>query len=178
MSEPSQLARQPLRPLDNGQPSSTRFPQVGELVLANYYTAGATCPPTSGVSFTEDISTGPKAEGEMTNSPHICIVASVTPQRGKWALMVMATRTYSKESDPVKYVANMSDSEKDKHVPLPPPPSSPPLATPAKFGSPVTIGLVSRQFSWIVAEMHEIPMGPNGWVRSVPTSNFVKRRFI
>jgi hypothetical protein len=103
-------------------------------------------------------SSGSKAEGEMTDSPHVCIVVSVICNPDDWP-----TRSYSESSDSVQYVAEMSCYQKDLHIPLSPPPGRPQLETPASFGDPVDVKLVSRHPSWIVAEAREIMMGRKGW---------------
>jgi hypothetical protein len=142
------------RPLmDTAEPS--RFPKVGELILVNFIVgamdSGSLRSPLTG--FTP--SSGTKAEGEMTNSPHVCIAISVTHNADGWILMVFPTRSYSESDDSVQYVAEMSRHKRDLHIP-------------ASFGDPVDVNIVSRKHSWIVTEGREIMMGHKGWVRSVP----------
>jgi hypothetical protein len=152
--------------MDTAEPS--RFPKVGELILVNFIVGamdpGSLRSPLTG--FTPP--SGTKAEGEMTNSPHVCIAISVTHNADGWILMVFPTRSYSESDDSVQYVAEMSRHKRDLHIPLPSPPGAPQLETPASFGDPVDVNIVSRKHSWIVTEGREIMMGHKGWVRSVP----------
>ena len=153
------------RPLMDPTAEPSNFPKVGELILVNCM-AGEMDPGLPLTGFTP--SSGTKAEGEMTNSPHVCIVISVTVNVDDWILMVFPTRSYSKVDDPVKHVAEMSRYRMNLHIPLPPPPGASQLETPASFGDPVDVNIVSRRHSWIVTEGREIMMGHKGWVRSVP----------
>jgi hypothetical protein len=80
--------------------------------------------------------------------------------------MVFPTRSYSESDDSVQYVAEMSRHKRDLHIPLPPPPGAPQLETPASFGDPVDVNIVSRRPSWIMTEAREIMMGHKGWFKS------------
>jgi hypothetical protein len=95
------------RPLNPAEPS--RFPEVGALILVNCIAGaahlGSLRLPFKLTAFTPSSRT--KTEWEMTNSPHVCIVVSVTRNADDWILMVFPTRSYSESNDSVQYVADV-----------------------------------------------------------------------
>jgi hypothetical protein len=169
--EAPKLAKERIRPLE--QPEA-RLPKVGEVIYVNCI-VGATCPPAVGSSFsTAIVRGGRRAEGEQKNSPHLCIVHAVDVLDGDWSIKVFMARSYHEAVDSVKYVEKMDENEKKLNIPLPSPPSLPDLPALEKFGPPIAINVVFDKYSWLIARIRKIEMGPRGWVRSVPRMNLSK----
>ena len=173
MPKPSKPASGRRRPISDGRHTPTRFPQVGELVFLNVNLARQS-PSASGVTSSAVIP-GQRPEGERNDVvPHPCIVLDLqvfqnSVQSNRWLLYILVTRSYSSyEHDPVEFVPSLPSHEYDRHLPLPPPPSCAPLSTPTAFGSPLEIPMISKKYSWVVAEIRILDMGTNGWVRSIP----------
>jgi hypothetical protein len=107
-----------------------------------------------------------------------CIVGATCPpavgSSFSTAIKVFMARSYHEAVDSVKYVEKMDENEKKLNIPLPSPPSLPDLPALEKFGPPIAINVVFDKYSWLIARIRKIEMGPRGWVRSVPRMNLSK----
>ncbi len=179
MSEPSTPASGHCRPVRRGEYTSTSFPAVGEVIILPVDTTRSiiNSVPSSDIMITESskVTTSSEIQSESERSkfqPHPCIVTSVTrtptsSTQNRWFVEVLVVRSYKYLNNyAVNHVSNLPDLVHAMHLPLSPPGSLPALPTPVSFGSPVETSYVPRSYSWIIAEILDLEMGRNGWVRS------------
>lgn len=188
MSEPSRTVSGRVRPIQRDPNSERfeirdRFPRIGEVILANIDVS--TDSHETGITLTRDNtftsfsrrSLGSKVEGERFDlKPHLFIVKRVFISASyhgfEWSLAGFVIRGYSCSGDSVQHVEHLR--EYNELIPLPPPPSRPPLQTPASFGPPLDVPMIPKTYYWAKTDIRRIDMGWTGWVRSDPRSNLTE----
>lgn len=145
------------------------FPCNGGIINTRIDISRSSTPSSTAQSEASTSSRTDLAEGEnAVFSLHPCVVLctfqrrSHLPDSDHWSLFVLVCRSYRDEPNPVEFVANKEDGDRDMHIPLPPPKASKALVTPSLFGDPLSVDMVPKEYLWVIAEIRQLKMGRNG----------------